>query len=519
MRYRPARAALAIWNASHAHSASDRRYAGYLGVMLAIMFVAPTVRALWTAASQPDVLHVLVAPTAPLVGGLCVGGLWTFALLLGGLRGPALRSPVLTYALARSGLSRISAFGGSVMRCALIVTVLTTGATGFIGVLLASHGSLTFGAAFAFAVLGTIIGVIATVAWLTGQAAPRAAGALATGVVILMGVSAISPAVAPFTPWGWIAAFWSSAASPAADPATAIRWLVPLAACALALASLTPWLLSRVRTQVLEGQSARWESSSVHAYGMDFSSAVSAYQGRPRVGRRVRAVRAGGAGRSGIALVGTFVFRDSVGATRSPGRLAAGAFGIAAASVLVTIASTAPEPGVALGALGAFAAVLAFAGLGPFTDGVRHAAAVAGDLPLYGVSDAQLLLLHAAFPVSAVLVLSGVVAAVSALALGISPPAPILCAATIGLCGVLARVSNALKGPLPLRLLTPIPTPEGDLSGAVRFIWSIDGVVLIACVGAVLPLAAHAPAWCAVACVPLVAVGAARWSRRRSADR
>ena len=62
----------------------------------------------------------------------------------------------------------------------------------------------------------------------------------------------------------------------------------------------------------------------------------------------------------------------------------------------------------------------------PLTGGIRHAVRVARDFPLYVINDGQLLAL-------------------------------------------LACVGNALKGPLPPSLLTPIPTPVGDLGPAVLY--------------------------------------------------
>ena len=523
MRYRPARAALAIWNASHARSPSDRRYAGYLGVMVAIAFVAPAVRALWGAVSQPHVLHALVAPEAPLVGGLCVAGLWVFALLFGGLRGPALRPPLLTYTFARSDLSRISAFGGSVVRAGAALTATTAMVGAALGTLLGVARGVTLLDLFAVASLGACIGacvgVIATLAWLTGQAVPRVARASSAALAILTGITIALPSLTLFTPWGWVAALWREAALSAGELSVGASWLVPLAllcALALVLMSIVPTLFARLDTQVLESQAARWAASAVHAYGMDFNAALSTYRGSPWAGRRVRAVRAGPRGRRGVALARTFLIRDVLGAARTPGRLTGGAVGVAAASVAVTLASSATEPGFGFGVLSALAAVLAFGALGPFTDGVRHAAAVSADLPVYGVGDAHLLALHTVFPVLAVLMIGVIAASISAFLLGAPPLAAVLGSAIVGMCAVLARASNALKGPLPLRLLAPIPTPEGDLSGAVRFVWSIDGVVLVALVGATAPLALIAPAWCIAACSLLAAVCAARWRGRRT---
>lgn len=523
MRNSRVRSALGLWRASHARSASDRRYAAYLGAMLSVAFVAPTARALWISASQPEVLRALATPNAPLVGGLCAAGLWIAALLAGRLRGPALRPPLLTHVFARSEHSRVSAFGGSIVRAGAVVTAVTSVVSAGIGGLLGVQAALPFDSALAIAALGAgigvCVGVIATVLWLAGQALPRLAGALAIGLTMLVGLTIALPASARFTPWGWTAALWNGAGIAVAGSSHAAPWPAPVALlCALTvvLVSSTPALFARLDSRVLEAQATRWESSSLHASGMDFSSALAAYQGRPWAGRRVRAVRTSAQGRRGLALTRTFVIRDAVGAARAPGRLAAGALGITAASVLVTLASSAPQPGVGLGVLGAFGAVVAFAALGPFTDGVRHAAAVAADLPVYGVSDAHVLVLHSVFPVVAALLIAGITASASATLIGVAPLAPVLCSAAVAVCAVFARVGNALKGPLPVRLLTPIPTPEGDLSGAVRFLWSIDGIVLVALIGATMPLAAAAPAWCAAPCAALLAVGAARWRRRRT---
>lgn len=98
-----------------------------------------------------------------------------------------------------------------------------------------------------------------------------------------------------------------------------------------------------------------------------------------------------------------------------------------------------------------------------------------------------MLVLHSVFPVLAVLLIAVLVASVMAILLGVPP-------------------------------LAPIPTPEGDLSGAVRFAWTVDGVVLVALAGATLPLVAHAHTWCAAACALLIAVCATRWRRRRTAS-
>jgi hypothetical protein len=46
---------------------------------------------------------------------------------------------------------------------------------------------------------------------------------------------------------------------------------------------------------------------------------------------------------------------------------------------------------------------------------------------------------------------------------------------------VLVRVYDSAKGPLPLVLMAPVPTPAGDASALVIAAWQADAVIL-ACV-------------------------------------
>ncbi|WP_153002087.1 hypothetical protein [Leucobacter chromiiresistens] len=540
MRRGAAAEALALWRGRRAAAGggADRRYATYLGAMLMLVCVAPAARALWLAGSDPEVVQALTGAAAPRIAGICAAAVWIGALLVGRVRGPALRPPTLASVLARSAHSRAAAFGGAVVRSGWSLVAVTAAAGACFGALLVRHavpgtglaGLDSMGAELLAALtgaaggagVGACAGAIAAIAWLAGQAAPRAAGPIAAGIAILVGVTEALPEIARVTPWGWIADAWAAAARLATAPDAGPGWTTPgaaLAAFALALLPAAPALLARLETAVLEGQAARWESSAVHAFGMDFSSALAGYVPRPSALRRVRAVRDRAGGAAAAGLVRVFLVRDAVGAARAPARLVGGAIGVAVAGPLVALASVAPAPGAAIGVLGAGGAVLAFAALGPFTDGLRHAAAIAADLPLYGVDDAHLLLLHSAFPLSAVLVLMGAAALTFSVVAGVGPLAPVLGAAAIGVAALIARANAALKGPMPLRLLASIPTPAGDLSGAVRLLWAVDGVLLVALAGAIAPLALHAPAWGFVAVAPiglLVAIGIGRWRGRRA---
>src|SRR5699024_4803014 len=53
-------------------------------------------------------------------------------------------------------------------------------------------------------------------------------------------------------------------------------------------------------------------------------------------------------------------------------------------------------------------------------------------------------------------------------------------------CHGAARARDAAKGPMPLSLMTPIPTPQGDLSVLSVLVWQADALLLAVLAGAVL---------------------------------
>ena len=165
----------------------------------------------------------------------------------------------------------------------------------------------------------------------------------------------------------------------------------------------------------------------------------------------------------------------------------------------------------------AFTIVLGFlfAGLGPFTDGIRHAASVAADFPLYGISDERLVAQHSLFPLAVVVVELLAVVVVCSIMFGIPAGAPLISSLALGLLALGARIGNALKGPMPPSLLIPIPTPAGDLGAALRMAWALDGVLLAELAGAAAAVARQLPLL--LLGVALVPVGLVihRWRHRR----
>ncbi|MGL3149559.1 DUF6297 family protein [Microbacterium sp. A82] len=490
-------AAFTIWRARNVRTLGDRSFVVYMAFMVALVTVIPLVRAVWLSAISAEGVALFAAPAAPGVTVFIVAGLWAGGLLLGRDRGPAMLPPFLNYALAASDLPRSDTFRGPLLRAGALVTALTMIVAGLVAGSLTSQGLVSPLSVVAFTLVGAMVGTIATVAWLAGQAFPRPAVPVALGLIVAGALSAVVPAAQPFTPWGWVGIAYPGNAAPHVLPAL-------LAVTAACVASV-PALMNRLGLMELSAQAARWDAATVHAAGMDFSTAASLYQVRPHLGRGIRAVRAM------RRLSGTFLIRDVIGAARTPGRFIVAVLALAGAGVLITFAFAPATPGWLLGAA---AGLVIFAALGPLTDGIRHAASVASDFPLYGISDERLLANHLIFPLAViVLVLLTAVAICSAVA-GIGPITPILSSLAVGILALFARVSNALKGPLPPALLTPIPTPMGDLGAAIRMTWAVDSLLIAGLAGAAAALVLHTPTLLIGVAAPLAGVVISRWRCR-----
>lgn len=490
-------ATFTIWRARRVRTLGDRGFLVYMAFMVALVTVVPVARAVWLSASSAEGVALFASPAAPGVTVFIVAGLWAGGLLLGRDRGPALLPPFLNYALAASDLPRSDTFRGPLLRAGALVTALTMIVAGLVAGSLTSHGLVSPLSVVAFTVVGVMVGVITTVAWLAGQAFPRAAVPVALSALVAGAISALVPATQPFTPWGWVGVAYPGNGSP--------HVLAALFAVTAAFIASVPVLMNRLGLIELSTQAARWDAATVHAAGMDFSTAAALYQVRPHLGRRIRAVR------PMHRLSRTFLIRDAVGAARTPGRFIVAVLALAGAGVLITFAFAPTTPGWLLGAA---AGLVVFAGLGPLTDGIRHAANVASDFPLYGISDERLLANHLLFPLAVVLLVLLAAVIVCAVVTGVGAAAPVLGSLTLGVLALISRVGNALKGPLPPALLTPIPTPMGDLGAAIRMTWAVDGLLIAASAGAAAALVLQAPILLIGVTASLIGVVVSRWCRR-----
>lgn len=482
-------------------------YRVYLVVMLLLTVGAPLLHLAWTWLTTPEVVAALAAPEAPHLAASACGLLWAGGLLLGRERGPVLHSPFRSWLLGSSDAPRWRAFGRGMSATLAVTSGLGALAAAAIIGALSSAGLAGDGALFIAA--SACAALIAAVAWLLGQAFPRSAALLAAGIVIAVAASLLpSAAASGALPWSPLATLFpvlpgAGRAVPPGGGWSALSGLACLAAAGLAV---VPWAMSRLRLETLVAQSNRWQSATSLATMMEFGGAAELYRARPRIGRRWPAWhRAGARRRTPLPL--RLLRVDAVAAARTPVRATFAAVTLLAAGALLTAGASVPA-----WPLGAAAGVLAFWALGPFTDGMHHAAQAASDLALYGLSDERLLASQLLFPLLAALLCLGGGAAVvmfcGAPALGALVPALLLAPASL-----LLRLADALKGPLPAELLSPIPTPAGDAGALLRVGWALDAVLFAGLLGAA--LAAQQPIVAGLLTAAAGLLCARRWRARR----
>ncbi len=299
------------------------------------------------------------------------------------------------------------------------------------------------------------------------------AGLVGGLIAALSVLGLVVPGLGAVLPWGWVAAAWPPAAAPFAGTDLT---LVLLAVVAVAAGRpLLDWL----RSARLAEDAARWRAAGTAALSGDVAHALGGLRARPSVGRRWRAVRSGPA-----AVV--FLVRDLVGAARTPVRLAVGIVALVGAVVLLAVATSLPT-GWLLAALGAGLAYLA---LGVLTDGFRHATDAAVAPPLYAYSTLALFTRHGLAPLAvAVAALVAGIGGAAVLGVGVRP----LPVCVVLLVVLLVRAYDSAKGPLPVLLLTPIPSPIGDLSSLNVSLWQADALLIAVIIGALAVAAAPGP--------------------------
>lgn len=495
---------------------SEVSYRVYLAIMLAVIVVFPLLRAIAIA-----LVPVLPAPSqAPGIAAI-LSLLTALGVLASAHTGPARATLPAIDLLHTTHLPRARLLAGGAWRAFGLAAGIGLLLAGLVGAARLLRGELSAPAALGLAAAGIGIGALAAALMLIGQFGRGARSAVAGALAVLAALQlALGSASDPesgsghgLDPWSGSARLLVGGSWSGAVPA--------LVAVAIA-AACAPWLLGRMRRETLRDQALRWEAVSIAAVTGDPRTALARLGAPVRMFRGIRL-------RVSRSLTRAIVLRDLLGALRAPGRSLAGLAGLVAAGaaiawVAVGTGGGAPvEAGSRLwiaGVGGALALLTAFLATAPLARGLS--AAGAGATGLLPVAPGALILRHLLVPGALALLAMGVSASG---ALATSEPADGIAGALIVLgeavalavAALLLRALAALKGTLPQRLLAPVPTPVGDMSGLNVLIWTLDGAINAALCGALV-----ADAW-AVGAAPgaivsvLVLAGLALWVRGRLA--
>ncbi|WP_449282957.1 hypothetical protein [Leucobacter sp.] len=475
---------------------SEVSYRIYLAVMLAIIVGAPAVRGvvLWLRDALTGGVSGATAGAAGAPGSLVAAALTalTALLVLAAAHGGPVHAtlPQLdllhTTPISRARLLAAPVRGGFAAGAAAGALL-----TGLVAAARALRGELDVELAAALLLAGTGVGALAAGAMLVGQAGRRVRAALAMSLVVLALIQ--WGAGTPPDPWSAVARLLGSVAG--AERPVGLGGLpdsplglaaIPLLAGA-ALAALAPVLVSRMRWEALREQAAGADVVRVLAVSGDLGAALARLGAPVRTGRRWRLRPARG-------LAASIVRRDLLGIARTPARSLAALAGVVFAGALWGLGLAADGP-VPAGLLGAGSLLLAFVAAAPWCRGLAAAAAGSGSAPLLPAAPAGLAARHLIVPA----LLAGAAYLGGAL-WGSTVPAGLAPASTAEIPGwalpltglllvataLLLRVLSAFKGPLPMKLLAPVPTPMGDMAGLNVLLWSFDGPINAALVGALL---------------------------------
>ncbi|MGY5763947.1 hypothetical protein ACXET9_01940 [Brachybacterium sp. DNPG3] len=518
-------AARAIWDERDGArtAALDSAYDLYVAVMVLLVGVAPLIRGAALALARPAPLAALLSPAAATTGLALVCAAGAVLVLLGARRGPALLPPFLVVTLASGPAPRRLALRRPFLRSVLLLAGLVLVIALPIGSALALSGAATAGQVVLAGVGALGLGALLAQCWLAGEllepgARTAVAGALTLLAVLLGLIGPFGSMIGGAFGGGPGSRLGSALTGALAGPTVPILVLV-LGALATAAGIRA---LDRARGSVLRAQSQRWDRTTAIARSADLAGAVGEMRDLPGRGRTLRALGGG-------PLAWVYLRRDAIAWLRTPQRALLGAVLVLAGSLIVGLATgggawagTGAAAGVATGVgagsgtgsgLGGVVALLLggtallWWGTGAFVDGIRHAIHTLGAPVLFGQSAGRQALLHSLAPT----LLLGLLTATTIVVAGMAPLAPLLVPIL-----VVGRIRDAAKGPMPLALMTPMPTVQGDFSALMILGWQADAllITLVAALAVGIAGALHGAAGAAIAALVVLAILAAMAARR-----
>ena len=458
-------------------SRADIAYTIYATIMVAIVVVFPVIRATAIGFTAPELTlpTVALAPFAPAALAL----LSTALVGLGRVRGLVLpRQPFIEYVVA-SPIARSLTLHGTSWAARGSVTGLAT----LIAVMLVWAGAIsepiTFLGTLAFVLAAALAALQLSTFWLIGQIGGRLRArvlltlallsavliVVAAGIPALAGIPSLASIVVWSGPWGWLTLVWPAVT--AGPNVTTLLALVLLGAGCLLHVALTPHLLDRLAREDLSRQASRWSAIATLAMTGDVTSAAAKLKAVPRRGRHWRVTFR----RHPVLAI---VTRDLVGIARFPGQALVWAVLTAASGALLAFVFAQPFAPLAYAT-----PVLAYLAIGGWASGLKtHGFTLAPGSPFgYGVR--RRIVSHAVVPatIGAILMLIGALA-VTLIDTSLSPAA-LVWILFLAVFLTVIQAFTSVKGPLPLELLTPIPTPMGEMSLVGVGFWLADAVLIV----------------------------------------
>lgn len=433
--------------------------------------------------------HIIVAALStaqPLHFAGYFGLLTLFAIAVGEIRGPIAPGRFEATVRLQSPQPRWRSLGPTALR-AFVATTLVLGAA---GLLLGAAGSIT------------LDWPVSTVAW-TGI------GGVVLGMACADARLIGQAEVAPLTAWCPSILGATSVLAITYDVFSVVV-LVEIGLLALSAPWLIPFCLTRLRTQTVLRHSALAEAVSALTRTGDWSAASRGYRRAPSTGRTMRVLPR----RWAAALPRTpwGLWRS---AWRTPQRPCLGILLIALGALLIgygialdeRLDSSAPDLAMVLLVLAA-GLTLIHLGFGAFTDGLEFAAETAGCAALFRLRAGAMLRRTGAAYTMLMLILTlpliGLLGGLVNGGFGLWDPR-LGGAVVLGLIQIaVARIHAATKGPLPVQMATPIPTPAGDISVLMILAWQFDAVAYGPLAAAVIVAGSLLNPWSMLASVVLI---------------
>lgn len=456
----------------------DNVYKIYELALLVLIVIFPVSRAVMMGLAIPE---VSVAVSANLTVNNVTLALLVLALIVVvscRLRGPVVPSAAYIELVVSSPLARAVTLRRSFTRNRFGFSLIAVvGAVVLVGGSLFSGSADTAGVAL-FLVAAAVGAWQISLLWLVGQLSTQIRPQIIRLLIVILGITGVLSAipaaswVAPWLgPWGWVSQTWQAVAH---GPDVQAWVAEALLIVGLGATMWSAQLLAQLSYDDLATQSQRWGVASMLAGSGDIKSAANRLKALPRLGRHWRFRFPG-------SPVRALILRDVIGLARFPFRT--GFFLLASAGTGALLAySFIPESG---GALLAFAVpVLLYFTVGGWSEGLRFHASMIGSSSASGIGPGRQVLIHLIVPAvtTAILVVSGAVT-VAAITHGLDIPEIATWALGLVMLSLVLQCFSALKGLLPIELLTPVVTPLGDLSMVNVGIWLADAVIIMFVVG------------------------------------